>query len=59
IGLIKVDGVQVYPLESRASASEDAPTSEETVNAEDESGGPQPTAATPAPVEEPAQAASF
>lgn len=59
IGLIKVDGVQVYPVESTAPASEDAPTSEDTVHAEDESGGPQPTAATPAPVEESAQAASF
>lgn len=59
IGLIKVDGVQVYPLESEAPAHEDAPASDETVRAEDESGGPQTTAATPAPVEESAQAASF
>ncbi|MCY1363852.1 hypothetical protein D9M69_506310 [compost metagenome] len=59
IGLIKVDGVQVYPLESVAPAPEDAPASEETVHAEDESGDAQSTVTTQAPVEEPAQAASF
>ena len=59
IGLIKVDGVQVYPLESAAPAPEDALASEETVRAEDESGAPQPTAPAQPPIEEPAQAASF
>ncbi|WP_137821600.1 DUF3577 domain-containing protein [Pseudomonas sp. D(2018)] len=59
IGLIKVDGVQVYPLESAAPAHEDAPSSDETVHAEDDNGGPQPTAPTQAPVEEPARVASF
>lgn len=59
IGLIKVDGVQVYPLESAAPAPEDALASDEAVNAEDESVNPQPTATTQVPVEEPAQVASF
>ena len=59
IGLIKVDGVQVYPLESAAPADEDAPASDEAVHAEDDNGSPLSSAATPAPAEEPAQAASF
>lgn len=59
IGLIKVDGVQVYPLESTAPADEDAPASDEAVHDEDNNVSPQSTATIPAPAEEPAQAASF
>lgn len=59
IGLIKVDGEQVYPLESEAPAPEDAPASDETVPAEDDNGGPHTTAPIQAPVEEPTRVASF
>ncbi len=59
IGLIKVDGEQVYPMESEAPVPEDAPASEETVPAEGDNSGQQPTAPTQAPVEEPARVASF
>lgn len=59
VGLIKIDGEQVYPLKSEASASEGAAAPEETIPAEDDNGSPQPSAPEQAPVEEPALAASF
>ncbi len=59
IGLIKVDGEKVYPLEPGAPVSEDVQASEKTALAEDDNGGPQPTAPIQAPVEEPARVASF
>ncbi|MGP3790504.1 DUF3577 domain-containing protein [Pseudomonas sp. B392_1p] len=59
IGLIKVDGQQVYPLKSEATAPEGAPAPEETTPAEDDNDSPQPSAPEQAPVEEPALAASF
>ncbi|EPA95389.1 DUF3577 domain-containing protein [Pseudomonas mandelii] len=59
IGLVKVDGEQVYPLKSEAPVTEDAPAPEETVAAEDENEGPQSSEPEQSPVEEPALAASF
>ncbi len=59
VSLIKVDGEKVYPLEPEAPAPEDVHASDKTVLAEDDNGGPQPTALILAPVEEPARVASF
>jgi len=59
IGLVKVDGEQVYPLKSETPVTEDAPAPEETVAAEDDNESPQSSAPEQSPVEEPALAASF
>lgn len=59
VGLIKVDGEQVYPLKSEAPVPKDVHASDKTVSAEDDNGIPQPTAPIQAPVEEPARVASF
>jgi hypothetical protein len=59
IGLVKVDGEQVYPLKSEAPVTEDAPAPEETVAAEDDNESPQSSAPEQSSVEEPALAASF
>ena len=59
IGLVKVDGEQVYPLKSEVPVTEDAPAPEETVAAEDENEGPQSSESEQSPTEEPALAASF
>jgi len=61
IGLIKIDGQQVYPMKSEASAPQDAPATEEATG----TGTVQPTEPATrepeaeAPVQEPALAASF
>ncbi|MGK8436746.1 DUF3577 domain-containing protein [Ectopseudomonas hydrolytica] len=59
VGLIKIDGEQVYPLKSEGPASEGALAPEETAPGEDSNDSPQPSAPEQAPVEEPALAASF
>lgn len=59
IGLIKIDGQQVYPLNAETTDSEGAPAPEETVPAKDDDDSPPPSAPEQAPVEEPARAASF
>lgn len=59
IGMIKVDGVQIHPQESEASATEAAPKLEEAATTADNSESSQPNAPVQVPVEEPARAASF
>ncbi|HEP8940043.1 TPA: DUF3577 domain-containing protein [Pseudomonas aeruginosa] len=59
IGMIKVDGVQIHPQESEASATEAAPTLEEAATTADNSESSQLNAPVQVPVEEPARAASF
>lgn len=43
IGLIKIDGQQVYPAQSDAPAPEEAPATDEAARAQDDGGDPQPT----------------
>jgi len=65
VGLIKIDGQQVYPEKSKTTASPDAPATEQTASVEDDNGATQPSEPTSqapeaeAPVQEPALAASF
>ncbi|MDH0639255.1 MULTISPECIES: DUF3577 domain-containing protein [Pseudomonas] len=59
IGLVKVDGQQVYPLKSEVAVTEDAAASEATVVTEDDGESLQPSGGAQSPVEAPALAASF
>ncbi|MFN9525582.1 MAG: DUF3577 domain-containing protein [Pseudomonadaceae bacterium] len=59
IGLVKVDGEQVYPLKSEAPFTEGTPAPDETIPTKDDSDHSQLGTPEPSPVEAPALAASL